>query len=184
MAFVFVLMLCACVWPITVTQAKRSRGAPKASKPGDKVMVSIVVTDVKDFSDLTRQYPELMNKAMGIHNNILRKASHNHAGYIMDQEVGCMGGRVLWCAVSYPHDFFCDSMLCLRPRVRWLSSVMFGWWQPSCMCLSAVCPSTDVELPVLSLLSVCRVTAGQWPFTMLRMLLPSVCRLASLAKIL
>jgi hypothetical protein len=46
-----------------------------------------VVTDVKDFSDLTRQYPELMNKAMGIHNNILRKASHNHAGYIMDQEV-------------------------------------------------------------------------------------------------
>lgn len=52
-----------------------------------QVAVSIVVTDVKDFSDLTRQYPELMNKAMGIHNNILRKASHNHAGYIMDQEV-------------------------------------------------------------------------------------------------
>jgi hypothetical protein len=72
-------------------QAKRSRGAPKASKPGDKVTVSIVVTDVKDFSDLTRQYPELMNKAMGIHNNILRKASHNHAGYIMDQEV-----RLAW----------------------------------------------------------------------------------------
>jgi class 3 adenylate cyclase len=69
-------------------QAKRSRGAPKASKPGDKVTVSIVVTDVKDFSDLTRQYPEAMNKAMGVHNNILRKASHNHAGYIMDQEVG------------------------------------------------------------------------------------------------
>lgn len=53
-----------------------------------QVTVSIAVTDVKDFSDLTRQYPELMNKAMGIHNNILRKASHNHAGYIMDQEVG------------------------------------------------------------------------------------------------
>lgn len=53
--------------------------------------VSIVVTDVKDFSDLTRQYPELMNKAMGIHNNILRKASHNHAGYIMDQEVRWAG---------------------------------------------------------------------------------------------
>lgn len=72
---------------LLLPQAKRSRGAPKVSKPGDKVTVSIVVTDVKDFSDLTRRYPVEMNKAMGIHNNILRKASHNHAGYIMDQEV-------------------------------------------------------------------------------------------------
>lgn len=82
---------------VSVSQAKRSRGAPKASKPGDKGTVSIVVTDVKDFSDLTRQYPELMNKAMGIHNNILRKASHSHAGYIMDQEVGCMGSCAVAC---------------------------------------------------------------------------------------
>ena len=83
--------LCLCPAPVLL-QAKRSRGAPKASKPGDKVHVSIVVTDVKDFSDLTRQYPEAMNKAMGVHNNILRKASHNHAGYIMDQEVSGLGG--------------------------------------------------------------------------------------------
>jgi len=64
--------------------------------------VSIAVTDVKDFSDLTRQYPELMNKAMGIHNNILRKASHNHAGYIMDQEVGGKFevGWLLKCALQ------------------------------------------------------------------------------------
>lgn len=67
-------------------QAKRSKGAPKASKPGSKVLVSIVVTDVKDFSDLTRRFPELMNKAMGGHNNILRKACHAHAGHVMDQE--------------------------------------------------------------------------------------------------
>jgi hypothetical protein len=82
-------------------QAKRSRGAPKVSKPGDKVTVSIVVTDVKDFSDLTRRYPIEMNKAMGIHNNILRKASHNHAGYIMDQEV--RAGAVLYCCCVVTH---------------------------------------------------------------------------------
>ena len=29
-----------------IMQAKRSKGAPKASKPGEKVRVSIVVTDV------------------------------------------------------------------------------------------------------------------------------------------
>jgi hypothetical protein len=103
----FVLMLCVCVWggvAVSVAQAKRSRGAPKASKPGDKVTVSIVVTDVKDYSDLTRQYPELMNKAMGIHNNILRKASHNHAGYIMDQEVGAWAAVCCGVLGGYPHD--------------------------------------------------------------------------------
>eukprot|EP00878_Enallax_costatus_P004317 GHUV01004548.1.p1 GENE.GHUV01004548.1~~GHUV01004548.1.p1 ORF type:complete len:1095 (+),score=312.31 GHUV01004548.1:392-3676(+) len=67
-------------------QQKRMKGAPKCLKPGDKVSVSIVVTDVKDFSELTRRCPELMNKAMGGHNNILRKACHAHAGYVMDQE--------------------------------------------------------------------------------------------------
>ncbi len=68
-----------------LAQAKRSKGPPKA-KPGDKVLISIVVTDVKDFSDLTRRYPELMNKAMGGHNTMMRKACHAHAGHVMDQE--------------------------------------------------------------------------------------------------
>lgn len=72
-------------------QAKRSKGAPKAAKPGDRVLVSILVTDVQDFSDLTRRYPELMNKAMGGHNNIMRKACHAHAGHVMDQEVRMWG---------------------------------------------------------------------------------------------
>lgn len=75
------------------SQGKRSKGAPRASKPGDKVLVSVLVTDVKDFSDLTRRYPELMNKAMGGHNNIMRKACHAHAGHVMDQEVGATVGR-------------------------------------------------------------------------------------------
>lgn len=65
---------------------KRKRGAPVVTKSGEKVIVSVVTTDVKDYSDLTRRFPELMNKAMGGHNNILRKACHTHAGYILDQE--------------------------------------------------------------------------------------------------
>lgn len=69
-----------------IMQQKRIKGAPKCTKPGDKVTVSIVVTDVKDFSELTRRCPELMNKAMGGHNNILRKACQVHAGYVLDQE--------------------------------------------------------------------------------------------------
>ncbi|WIA30200.1 hypothetical protein OEZ86_000292, partial [Tetradesmus obliquus] len=69
-----------------VMQAKRTKGPPRCTKAGDKVTVSVVVTDVKDFSELTRKCPELMNKAMGGHNNILRKACHTHAGYVMDQE--------------------------------------------------------------------------------------------------
>uniref|UniRef100_A0A383VNF8 Guanylate cyclase domain-containing protein n=1 Tax=Tetradesmus obliquus TaxID=3088 RepID=A0A383VNF8_TETOB len=69
-----------------VMQAKRLQGAPRAGKPGDRVAVSIVVTDVKGFSALTRQYPDAMIKAMGGHNNIMRKACHMHAGYVLDQE--------------------------------------------------------------------------------------------------
>jgi hypothetical protein len=56
-----------------VMQAKRLQGAPRAGKPGDCVHVSVVVTDVKGFSALTRQYPDAMIKAMGGHNNIMRK---------------------------------------------------------------------------------------------------------------
>jgi hypothetical protein len=66
-----------------VMQAKRMQGAPRCNKPGESVHVSIVVTDVKDFSALTGQYHALMMKAMGAHNNILRKACHTHAGYVM-----------------------------------------------------------------------------------------------------
>lgn len=63
------------------------------TKPGEKVLISVVVTDVKDFSELTRKCPELMNKAMGGHNNILRKACHTHAGYVIDQVSSNHAGR-------------------------------------------------------------------------------------------
>lgn len=90
---------CGTWYVLTLLQAKRSKGAPKAPKPGTSVLVSIVVTDVKDFSDLTRRFPELMNKAMGGHNNILRKACHAHAGHVMDQEV-CDWGLLAWRRVG------------------------------------------------------------------------------------
>jgi hypothetical protein len=61
-----------------VMQAKRLQGAPRAAKPGDRVHVSVVVTDVKGFSALTRQYPDAMIKAMGGHNNIMRKVRAQH----------------------------------------------------------------------------------------------------------
>lgn len=80
----------ACAVPLV--QAKRAKGAPKAGKPGERVPVSIVVTDVQDFSELTRRYPELMNKALGRHNNIIRKACHAHAGAVLEQEV-CSAAR-------------------------------------------------------------------------------------------
>lgn len=113
---------------LLLRQAKRSRGAPKASKPGDKVTVSIVVTDVKDFSDLTRQYPEAMNKAMGVHNNILRKASHNHAGYIMDQEVcGSPRLRLRLCYRQWSW-FRCGWRLHLRGwKLQELTAAAAGW---------------------------------------------------------
>jgi class 3 adenylate cyclase len=71
----------------TRTQAKRSKGAPKASKTGERVRVSVVVTDVQGFTELTRRAPELTIKAMGGHNAIMRKGCHAHAGYVLEQEV-------------------------------------------------------------------------------------------------
>lgn len=94
-----------------VMQSKRTKGAPKCTKASDTVTVSIVVTDVKDFSELTRKCPELMSKAMGGHNNILRKACHMHAGYVMDQ-VHSMERAVDVCLVLF--------LCCSRARR--------GWW--------------------------------------------------------
>lgn len=56
-----------------IMESKRKQGAPRCRTRGDKVHVSIVVTDVKDYTALTRAQPEAMNRAIGVHNNILRK---------------------------------------------------------------------------------------------------------------
>jgi hypothetical protein len=56
-----------------IMETKRKQGAPRCRNRGEKVHVSIVVTDVKDYTALTREQPEAMNRAIGVHNNILRK---------------------------------------------------------------------------------------------------------------
>lgn len=108
-----------------IMQGKRTCGAPKCTKPGDKVTVSIVVTDVKDFSELTRHYPELMSKAMGGHNNILRKACHAHAGYVLDQEGDS------WAIAFHDAEDACAFSLqvCVGQQglLLWLCSVALRW---------------------------------------------------------
>jgi hypothetical protein len=59
-----------------IMETKRKQGAPRCRTRGEKVHVSIVVTDVKDYTALTREQPEAMNRAIGVHNNILRKVSN------------------------------------------------------------------------------------------------------------
>eukprot|EP00775_Hariotina_reticulata_P010840 gene10840-10996_t len=47
---------------------------------------TIVVTDVEQFSDLTRLDGTLTMRALGLHNMILRKAAADHAGHVIEQE--------------------------------------------------------------------------------------------------
>jgi hypothetical protein len=70
-----------------IMEAKRKQGAPRCRTRGEKVHVSIVVTDVKDYTALTREQPEAMNRAIGVHNNILRKVSSCMDGLCYDASV-------------------------------------------------------------------------------------------------
>jgi hypothetical protein len=72
-----------------IMETKRKQGAPRCRTRGDKVHVSIVVTDVKDYTALTREQPEAMNRAIGVHNNILRKVSTCMGGYPCDNCSKC-----------------------------------------------------------------------------------------------
>eukprot|EP00775_Hariotina_reticulata_P005277 gene5277-5512_t len=47
---------------------------------------TIVVTDVEKYSELMQRDAPLCIKALGIHNNILRKATTTHAGHVVEQE--------------------------------------------------------------------------------------------------
>jgi hypothetical protein len=62
------------------------------------VNVSVVVTDVKGFSALTRQYPDAMIKAMGGHNNIMRKVSKQECSrhHQATQQAGSDAVVMLW----------------------------------------------------------------------------------------
>eukprot|EP00775_Hariotina_reticulata_P007249 gene7249-7462_t len=58
----------------------RQLGVPKQG------LVSIVVTDVESYSDLTRLEGGVTAQALGMHNAILRSAAAAHAGHVIEQE--------------------------------------------------------------------------------------------------
>jgi len=119
-----------------IMQGKRTCGAPRCTKPGEKVTVSIVVTDVKDFSELTRHYPELMSKAMGGHNNILRKACHAHAGYVLDQEGDS------WAVAFYDAEDACGFSLQVCRLVNFAVVVLFCCPEEASACPASALPDT------------------------------------------
>ncbi|GIL61956.1 hypothetical protein Vafri_16318 [Volvox africanus] len=59
---------------------KRIQGEPVGRQ------VSIVVTDIEGYSDLMKQRPELMTRALNLHNAIIRKARWGNFGYTLEQE--------------------------------------------------------------------------------------------------
>ncbi|KXZ47811.1 hypothetical protein GPECTOR_32g423 [Gonium pectorale] len=59
---------------------KRVKGEPLGGQ------VSVVVTDIEGYSDLMKQSPELMTKALNLHNGLIRKARWSNFGYTVEQE--------------------------------------------------------------------------------------------------
>jgi hypothetical protein len=62
MPLLFVPCLYACILPCTILQSSL-------------ISVPRACAALQDFTELTRQYPQLMSKAMGSHNKILRKVT-------------------------------------------------------------------------------------------------------------
>lgn len=46
----------------------------------------MVVTDIEGYSDLIKSSPELMTKALSLHNNAINKARWQNFGYTIEQE--------------------------------------------------------------------------------------------------
>ncbi|KIZ04553.1 hypothetical protein MNEG_3403 [Monoraphidium neglectum] len=60
---------------------KRARGSPKGGGT-----ISVVVTDIEGYSELMKTSPSLTTKALNLHNAVLKKAAHFHAGHVFEQE--------------------------------------------------------------------------------------------------
>eukprot|EP00200_Dunaliella_tertiolecta_P019164 CAMPEP_0202400750 /NCGR_PEP_ID=MMETSP1128-20130828/2982_1 /ASSEMBLY_ACC=CAM_ASM_000463 /TAXON_ID=3047 /ORGANISM="Dunaliella tertiolecta, Strain CCMP1320" /LENGTH=1520 /DNA_ID=CAMNT_0049004399 /DNA_START=82 /DNA_END=4641 /DNA_ORIENTATION=- len=63
-----------------INMRKRVKGKPTEGP------VSIVITDIEGYSDLMSRCPEIMGKALTMHNNIIRKARWHAFGFTMEQE--------------------------------------------------------------------------------------------------
>ena len=58
---------------------------PSAGEPTSGI-VSIVTTDIEGYSDKFKQWPELMTKALHVHNDVIRRARRQNFGYTLEQE--------------------------------------------------------------------------------------------------
>ncbi|KAI8469159.1 MAG: nucleotide cyclase [Monoraphidium minutum] len=59
---------------------KRALGMPRRGR------MSVVVTDIEGYSDMMSRSPELMFRALTMHNNAIRKAKWANCGYTLEQE--------------------------------------------------------------------------------------------------
>lgn len=50
------------------------------------LQVTIVVTDIEGYSELMKESPQLMTRALNLHNAIIRKARWQNFGYTVEQE--------------------------------------------------------------------------------------------------
>lgn len=80
---------------------KRASGLPEEGSP-----VTVVVTDIEGYSDLMKASPGITVKVLNMHNAIMRKAAHTHAGHAFEMEGDS------W-AVAF-HDAFDAVAFCLQ----------------------------------------------------------------------
>ncbi|KAI8476209.1 MAG: hypothetical protein J3K34DRAFT_271511 [Monoraphidium minutum] len=65
-------------------ELRRKRARWGSLKAGGTI--SVVVTDVEGYSELMKTSPTLTRKAVAMHNAVMRKAVHDQAGHIFEQE--------------------------------------------------------------------------------------------------
>lgn len=56
--------------------------------------MTIVVTDIEDFTALFRRHPEVMLSALHIHNDIIRKCRWQNFGFPLEEEGGEREGEL------------------------------------------------------------------------------------------
>ncbi|KAI8463865.1 MAG: nucleotide cyclase [Monoraphidium minutum] len=84
-------------------QRKRARGPPQGGG-----FASVVVTDIEGYSEMMKLSPASTIKALTLHNAVLSKAAHKHAGHVIEQEGDS------W-AVAF-HDAFDAVAFCLQAQ--------------------------------------------------------------------
>ena len=75
--------------PILVQSMLNMRKRVKGEPTGG--VITVVNTDIEGYSNLMKQSPALMTRALNLHNNVIRKARWNNFGYTVEQE-GVRGG--------------------------------------------------------------------------------------------